>query len=296
MTESSRFERRVAALVAAYADRAPTDVEPLAVARLAASFNGSAPRFGLARRFDVRRFVAVAALALLIGTLAAAASATLLTGGRPLHRDPLRAQVGDPAVAIAIYERIHEGFVFVYEDGRVLVHPDQQSWVPSGTQKWRNYELWLSARGIDLVRSGQVLAQSFLHEPRLPTDAWADAVWRPYLPTRYAVCGADGLEDILPGEAKQLLLSRKRVYPAAATHVLEVGTLVPADYDGIACSELTIPDARRLLDFLAVAGFETQDRALLDGGSNGGFAEGPDGRTVEFWPIAPHGSWVGWGG
>lgn len=82
MNPTSSIESRIAALISAYADRAPTDVDPLAMTRLAAA---SAHRWAwtLPRATHRRLAWVLLAVALLVSMVAGA----LIAGG-PRERDP----------------------------------------------------------------------------------------------------------------------------------------------------------------------------------------------------------------
>jgi hypothetical protein len=86
MNERSALELRVAALIRAYADRAPNDVDPMAIARLVAT--GSRPIapvwFGLTY---ARRGLAFALV--LIAVLVSILSGALISGALPIRRDPV---------------------------------------------------------------------------------------------------------------------------------------------------------------------------------------------------------------
>jgi hypothetical protein len=86
MNERTALELRVAALIRAYADRAPTDVDPMAIARLAATGSPlSAPAwFGLTH---ARRGLAFALV--LIAVLVSIVSGALISGALPVRPDPV---------------------------------------------------------------------------------------------------------------------------------------------------------------------------------------------------------------
>jgi hypothetical protein len=76
----------------------------------------------------------------------------------------------------------HYQFIYVYADGRVIMHGDAPQWK----------ERRLTPEGLDLVRSGAVGPNVFLN-PKvegadLPQGAWADLQSRRYMPSRFAVC------------------------------------------------------------------------------------------------------------
>jgi hypothetical protein len=86
MNDHRALERRVAALIRAYADRAPTDVDPMAIARLAATGSPlTAPVwFGLTH---ARRGLAFALV--LIAVLVSIVSGALISGALPIRPDPV---------------------------------------------------------------------------------------------------------------------------------------------------------------------------------------------------------------
>lgn len=142
MNERTALEFRVAALIRAYADRAPTDIDPMAVARLAAA--GSPPTaqlwFGLTY---ARRGLALALV--LIAVLVSIFSGALVSGALPMRRDPVDVLVdrafvepfiglppagvapSRPAIGKLVLEAsgrcTSEGafcYVWIYADGRLI--------------------------------------------------------------------------------------------------------------------------------------------------------------------------------
>lgn len=301
MTHPTPLEERVAALINAYADRAPTDVDPMAMTRMAAG-----PSYGGPLRLPFRSVglwlgFAVVVMALLSAIVAGALSA----GGQLLRRDPLSV-IADPVSVIAQYGKIHWGYVFVYSDGRVVAHPDGGSIL----------ERRLTQEGLDLVRSSAVDLRLGL--PRLglahqlPASAWADPEFVAYEPPGYAVCnggwGVDASRVLsrLPLPAQALLRGKERTYDKTDAGL---GAAPP-----VGCFEVTAADAQVLVDLLADAGFEADrfppPQDFLDGSEGGSMSRparsgsapeaevhGPvDETTLMFWPILPHGTWVFWGG
>jgi hypothetical protein len=288
MTRSTPLENRVAALISAYADRAATDVDPIAMTRIVAgSRYGNVPRLPF-RSVGVWLGFAVVVMALLITIVAGA----LVAGGQ-LRRDPVP--------VIAQHARIHMGFIYIYGDGQVVFYEDHSG---------RLFERQLTQQGIDLVRSGAVDSSPWL--TGLPESAWADPEYRPYAPSRYAICYRGMGEPIdaslavngLPASAQVLLRGKERTYDETDTGL--------GGWPPVACSEVTAEQAHVLVDLLAAAGFETGTNGpepdFLDAGSDGGLMwPAPSGTATEaevqdpsvsltFQPILPHGSWVVWGG
>jgi hypothetical protein len=299
MTHPTLLEDRVAALISAYADRAPTDLDPIAMTRIVIGTSyGDPPRL---RFRSVGLWVGFAAVVMAV--LVTVVVGALVAGGQPVRRDPLSV-IADPVAVVAQYGKIHWGFVFVYSDGRVVLLSD-------GSQTL--LERRLTQEGIDLVRSGA--ADPRMGVPRtglahqLPASAWADTEFAAYEPPGYAVCQGDWDEPIdasrvasrLPLAAQALLRGKERTYDKTDAGL---GAAPP-----LACFEMTAEAARILVGVLADAGFETDGSGpqptFLEAGSFGGYMSRParSGRAPEanrvslmFQPILPHGTWVMWGG
>ena len=137
----------------------------------------------------------------------------------------------DEATVVAQYAKFPFGWVFVYDDGRVLWH---QYGPESGALERR-----LTADGLDLVRSGDLPASAFLralshaahptwnmkhpnwsvNHPNwgapLPTGVWVDPEFRTYAPSRYALILKQDEASVLqrlPASARALLRGRERTY------------------------------------------------------------------------------------
>ena len=294
-------ESRVAALIAAYADRAPIDVDPIAITRLAAARGSSATALVFGRW---RGGFGIAIVVLLLALFSALVGASLIAGGQLFRNDSSSAEPIDHVSTIASYAKTHEGYVFVYEDGRVILFPEAAASLSSGVPAGLNYERRLTQRGIELVLSGTVPASAFLLDPQLPSAAWADAEFRPDEPSRWAICVmSDGvLQDarraigLLPSSAQSILRGKEQVNRA----------LRPL---GPGCSEVTRDDAGRLAERLGEAGFvPNRNRPASDflgAGSWGGDMSEADEvdvpsekRVLDVWflPVFPHDAWVLWGG
>jgi hypothetical protein len=305
MTHPTPLETRVAALISAYADRAATDVDPIAMTRIAARARYDIPQWLPFRPVGLRLGFAVVVMALLITIVVG----VLAAGGQLLRRDPQ--SDGDPVSVIAQYGKIHTGFVFVYSDGRVVLFADG-----SGTLMERR----LTQGGLDLVRSGFVSVTTSLAY-HLPDSAWAEPEFRPYAPSSYAIC--DWTENYpmdpsrvgsrVPAPAQALLRGKERTYDQAMIFTkIDAGL---GEWPPVVCSEVTADEAHILVDLLADAGFETDwngpEPTFLEPGSDRGYMrrsarsgaateadlqEPMEEVSLGFDPILPHGNWVNWGG
>jgi hypothetical protein len=194
-----------------------------------------------------RLYGAAAALLALLGVVLFASF------GRP---EPSQSAAGDPAAlpvasdadeatVVAHFAKFPFGWVFVYDDGRVLWHDYGES-PPGPVGGNHNYvplERRLTADGLDLVRSGALPARDFIRalspdpnhpnwyrfhpnwdadhpnwtDVSLPAGLWADPEFKPYVPSRYAACpGAPGATprtlEGLPAPTQALLRGTERTY------------------------------------------------------------------------------------
>lgn len=260
-----------------------------------------------------RRYAAAAALLMLIG-----ASVSLILA-RPGPSQSIDAEPSPPPAAavnrdeaatlIAHHLEVHEAYVLIYDDGRVIVALDGPG-IPT-------FERHLTPAGVELVRSGAIGARSVLQDilrtdldrPRnsrgelvllvsvsatpissLPAGTWADSEFRRYEPSRYAVCAHDvGLDFALRitnrhlPAAAALLRGKERTY--SDFDVLRNGEPIPYQ-----CFELSTEETRAL-NALNDYGFpEPGDMSE----QSFPVADGRVGFRVH--PILPHGEPVGFPG
>lgn len=190
MNDNSRFEARVAELIAAYADRAPIDVDPMAMTRLAAADVGRrAPAWvGFApagRSLGFPLFV--------MATLATLVVGALIAGGQPFRRDPdeilIERALVEPFIGLppegaplstpetgelvlsfggrpnAIGLKFHR--VWVYSDGRLIWIREGNLPFGASTGSTGVLEQRLTPLGVELMRSE---ASTGLHED--DPDRW----------------------------------------------------------------------------------------------------------------------------
>ena len=273
-------------------------------------------------RRHARRRRAGYALIVAASTLAVAASTFAVIGGST--DSPARAPDPDqrriPAApvnsatanVIAVWARIHVGWIYVYDDGRVLSYPD------SGPISERR----LSTHGLDLVRRGTLAPQNLLlyrSTTAAPAEVWSDPIPDAYRPDQYAVCNlnvdataekGDVLSDVgsirhrLPAHA-QALLSSGEVKSFTDDFVDENGDFIGPDGfhgqpgSGVGCVVLSPAQTRTFWAFMrAPEGSGQEDGELLLSDTTIAELHTAAESTFVFlaMPILPHGGWVLWGG
>jgi hypothetical protein len=187
----------------------------------------------------------------------------------------------------------HAGWVYVFEDGRVISNSGPP--MPTGTVEQR-----LTPEGVELVRSGAIRASDFIcldeghgalwrrfsgcsQVPRheIPPSAWEDSTLRPYVPYRYAIGLSDEPLGWYPMEVQDLLRGKETMFDVAWMGKKVEGFVV------------TTEEARTVDEILADAGFlidipgvtaVTHQRWVAD-------SSDPEGMTlVSFDPILPDGT------
>lgn len=260
MNDQKALERRVAALIRAYADRAPIDVDPTAMTLLvAAGPRRSSPWIGFA---PGRALVFTLVLLALLGTIAAGA---LLAGGQLFRRDPIEILtdrvlvepfIGLPPEGVApstpetgrlilsfngrvqsIALDFHR--VWVFADGRVIWKRNLDGMNDAGRRAFGSrepttavIEQRLTAEGIELIRS-RVLAAG-LHDIE-PVGASTDptALDRPgvlwgglVVHDGERLVWADWSDSQMPA----LLADPASWIPATAWEDRRIGAYVPSRY------------------------------------------------------------------
>lgn len=269
-----------------------------------------------ARRHARRRRTGYA-LIVVAAALAMVGSAFAVFGGS--YDDPTGAPEPDqlaapvnPAEAdvVGMWAKIHVGWVYVYDDGRVLSLPD------AGPITERH----LSPYGVDLVREGGLDPQLLLR-PQLttmPAEVWSDSAPQPYRPPEYAVCNLslvpdpdpDVLSDVGLIEARlseqvRALLRAGHVQSFTDEFVDENGDFVgPDGYHsepgpGVDCFVLGAGQTQAVWAHTGhIEGVPDGDNEFRASDTTFGTLNGTDGSefVVIAIPIMPHGGWVLWGG
>lgn len=225
--------------------------------------------------------------------------------------DQLAAPVNPADADVAgMWAKIHSGWVYVYDDGRVLSLPD------AGPIRERH----LSPYGVDLVREGRLDPQLLLRPQltRTPAEVWSDSAPQPYRPSEYAVCNLSLVPDPDPDVLSDVGLIEARL-PEQVRTLLRGGHVQSftdefVDENG----DFVGPDGYHSepgpgVDCFVLGAGQTQavwaHTGHIDGGPDGdnefrasdttfGTLNGTDGSefVVIAIPIMPHGGWVLWGG
>jgi hypothetical protein len=201
------------------------------------------------------------------------------------------------------YAGFHDGFVYIYADGRVIYHSDWSS--NAGDQE--AWERRLNPRGLDLVRSGVLVAWDFIQGSGgrllggcatppcpVPSDVWNHpyAPPTPWTPTEYAGCLKQEDRDLnLPpgyqGFPLRDATSRVGELPATAQALLHTRRMYLGAglADPSECFALT-PEERA-----AFSPFESVEWVELIPASTD---EGAIGLSIL--EVMPHGAIFAWGG
>ena len=267
------------------------------------------------RRVGFALIAAASALALVGSAFAVFGGPTDAPAGAPAPDErgitaaPVNAGTAD---VIGVWAKIHEGWIYVYDDGRVLSHPDFGS----------ISERRLSPRGVDLIRRGTLAPQDLQLSSTMttvPAEVWSDPIPDAYRPDRYAVCrlnvdgspeDGDVLGDVgsiwrrLPAHV-QALLRAGRILSFMDDSLDENGDDIGQDGHhiepgpGVACFVLSPGQTRAVwAHTLAPEGSREEDGELLMSDTTFAEPEGVIGSEVMLVavPILPHGGWVLWGG
>ena len=272
-----------------------------------------ARRHAKRRRAGYALIVAGAALAMVGSAFAVFGGPTDDPAGSP-EPDQLGALTApvNPAEArvVEMWARIHNGWVYVYDDGRVLSLPD------SGPITERH----LSPYGVDLIREGSLDLVRLLRPQltKMPAEVWSDSTPRSYRPSEYAVCSfnevpeptTEILSDVgliegrLPEQVRALLRAghvrsftddfadENRHFTGPDGYHSESGP-------GVDCFVLGVRETQAVWAHTRPQrGAPEGDNEFRRSDTTFGVLNGADGSefTVFAVPIMPHGGWVIWGG
>ena len=264
-----------------------------------------------ARKRRARFFViTTASVVALAGTLAAfLIGAPGTPGAAPDIGSP--AGVGSAstdASVIGRWARTHVGWVYVYDDGRVLSYHDGP---PILVRQ-------LSPAGVDLVRDGGIEPEMLLiPDGTIPAAAWLAGAASVYRPAKYALCSfnpspdpADVLADMglirmtLP-VAVRSLLEHAAMQSFTKAALDESGDFIGIDgYHsapgaGTDCYVMGVHLAQGVWAYTRpFAGATEYDVRFRLGDASFAAIDGIDGSEITLisFPIMPHGGWVLWGG
>ena len=286
MSTMTPLERRVGWLIGAYADRALTGVDAVAMTELAAGSRRGQRAWG---------FVAPRGFALLLlvfALLATIAASALLAGAHFLPRNP--------DAVIATYLGRWE-YAYVYEDGRVIARsrPDLGQLPGLGMYPGMIGERRLTPEGAEMVRSGSLDSVALLpgSDPMAREDLWADPSFHPFEPSTFAICYSTGgpwdedptsVVPMLPAPLQTILQGKERVF-----NVTRV--VVDADVAEMSvsreCTELTIEESRALEEALDTIGRrQSRDEWFVSVARDGDAS--PVEIGLERQRILPQGGWT----
>ena len=270
-----------------------------------------ARRHARRRRTGYAVIVAAAALAMVGSAFAVLVGSSDDPPGTtgPDQPGPFAAPV-NRADVVGIWAQLHSGWVYVYDDGRVLSLPD------AGPITERH----LSPYGVALVREGGLDPKLLLHPQftSLPAEVWSDPAPRPYSPSEYALCNLrlvpDPTPDILSdvglidgrlSEQVRALLRTGHVQSFTDDFLDEKGNFIgPDGYHsapgrGVDCFVMGVQETQAIWAHTrAQTGAPEGDNAFRRSDTTFGTLTGTDGSefVVLAIPIMPHGGWVLWGG
>ena len=213
---------------------------------------------------------------------------------------------------VGVWAKIHEGWIYVYDDGRVLSHLD---FGPISERR-------LSPHGLDLVRRGTLAPQDlqlYLSMTTVPAEVWSDPIPAAYRPDRYAVCklnvdgtpeDGDVLGDVgsiwrrLPAHM-QALLRAGRIASFTDDSLDENGDVIGQDGHhiepgpGVDCFVLSPGQTRAVWAHTrAPEGSREESGELQMSDTTFGEPIGVADSDFLFLavPLLPHGGWILWGG
>lgn len=263
-----------------------------------------------ARRRRTAYLIAASALAIAAGAFAMFAGSSMVPnqgseqGG---EFSGFSAPTGEAEI-VAEWSKLHVGWVYVYDDGRVVWHPDSHAALRVGTESLRGILVQrLAPNGLELVRAGVIEPRTFLVDRQnLPLDAWSDPTPDEYIPSKYALCHDEGngrtgaigdvgaIRDRLPLDLQTLLRGTERTITQYDNGGEGGASSTTMPGRGVDCFVLSPEQARAVW-----AQGDPRDQAmmLLDDTSYATLTAS-DGAELEmvFGPILPDGGWVQFGG
>lgn len=265
-----------------------------------------------ARRRRTAYLIAASGLAISAGAFAMFAGSSMVPNqGSELGGESsgFSAPVGEAEI-VAGWSKIHVGWVYVYDDGRVVWYPDSHASLREGTEPLRGILVQsLTPNGLELVRAGVIEPRTLLIDrDDVPMEVWSDPTPDEYLPSKYALCptdetgGVDAIGDVgairdrLPLDLQTLLRGTERTFThhdngARADAGAFYGT---GPGPGVDCFVLSPEQARAVW---AQGDPGDQAMMLLDDTSYATLTAS-DGAELEvvFGPVLPDGGWVQSGG
>ncbi|MGW4928058.1 hypothetical protein ACWEOH_02820 [Agromyces sp. NPDC004153] len=259
------------------------------------------------RRTTVVAVFAAIAIAAAVVILAvggrAGASGDLRSDRDPPDAPPGAAAEQGPVGIIDAWAALHQGWVLVYADGRVLRYSDSGTTLYGERTRDLLLERRLSADGLARLGTGELSAADFgvVLPALMPDDVWADPAFRPYVPSAFAVCaweGGDGprgwmnvagVLDDLPGAAQSILRGTEREFAGYAFDAFQV----PYELLGpVTCFGVS-PEAAAVVVGMSE---HPSDRYRAEGDLLDFTSRHGESISLVILPVMPHGQFVIWGG
>ena len=266
-----------------------------------------------ARRHARARRRIWAGIAIAVSIVAVTAVAVTLalagSGSSPGERPDADAGAGIPAAVapaaeaelVTSWGRIHEGWVLVYADGRVIWFPDAHAGLAEGMSRNSIVERRLTTDGLRLVRSGAIQVQDFNRADLVPSDVWAEARYRPYVPAEYAVCGWE------QGELSGAWVDARSVLGDLPPAVRALLRETHRTFSGFSFLDMTPPELQESTTCFALTTEAADELVRLSYEPTLRYRREGDWLTfvdpkkalvtrMQILPVMPHGQFVLWGG
>ena len=259
------------------------------------------------RRTTVVAVSAAIAIAAVVAIAAvggrAGASGNLRSDRVPSDAPPGAAVEQGRVELVDAWAALHQGWVMVYADGRVLRYADAGTTLYGERTRDLLLERRLSADGLARLRTGELSAADFgvVLPALMPDDVWADPAFRPYVPSAYAACaweGGDGprgwmnvggVLDDLPAAAQSILRGTQHEFAGYAFDAFQV----PHELLGpVTCFGVS-PDAAEIVVGMSE---HPSDRYRAEGDLLTFPSRHGEPISLVILPVMPHGQFVIWGG
>ena len=159
----------------------------------------------------------------------------------------------------------------------------------------------LTTDGLRLVRSGAIQVQDFNRADLVPSDVWAEARYRPYVPAEYAVCGWE------QGELSGAWVDARSVLGDLPPAVRALLRETHRTFSGFSFLDMTPPELQESTTCFALTTEAADELVRLSYEPTLRYRREGDWLTfvdpkkalvtrMQILPVMPHGQFVLWGG